>query len=167
MPADRVEVGFVARAHGIRGEICAVPHDAASTTLGEVAAVWIRGRRYEIAEARDTQKGFLLALAGVDDRDAADALRGAAVEVAREDLALADGEILLADLVGCAVRKADGTPWGAVTGLDLGPQVRLVIRDGDREREVPLVDALVTNIDLEARVVTVELPEDWPEEKVS
>jgi 16S rRNA processing protein RimM len=164
--ADRVEVGFVARAHGVRGEICAVPHDPASTTLGEVAAVWIRGKRYEVEDARDTPKGFLLALAGVEDRDAADALRGSTVEVDRADLALEDGEVLIADLVGCAVRRADGTPFGVVTGLEMGPQVRLVIRDGAVEREVPLVDALVTAVDMETKVITVDLPEGWPEEQI-
>ncbi len=161
-----IEVGFVARAHGVRGEICAVPHDPASTILGDVDAVWIRGKRYEIEDARDTPKGVLLALAGVEDRDAADALRGATVEVERDQLELEDGDVLIADLVGCAVRRADGMPYGEVTGLEIGPQVRLVIRDGEYEREVPLVDALVTAIDMEARIVTVDLPEGWPEEKI-
>lgn len=165
-PADRVEVGFVAKAHGIRGEIHAVPHDSASTTLGEVGAVWINGTRYEIEDARESNKGFLLALAGVTDRNVAERLRGATIEVDRADLDLEDGEVLIADLVGCAVRKPDGTPWGEVTGLEIGPQVRLVIRDGGVEREVPLVDALVTQIDVEARCITVDLPDDWPEEKV-
>jgi len=164
--ADRVEVGYVARAHGVRGEICAVAHDPESTTLGDVAAVWIRDKRYEIEDARDTPKGFLLALAGVEDRDAADALRGATVEVDRADLQLEEDDVLLTDLVGCAVRRPDGSPYGEVTGIEMGPQVRLVIRDGNVEREVPLVDALVTAVDMEARTIVVDLPEGWPEETV-
>ena len=56
-------------------------------------------------------------------------------------------------------------PVGLPTTL-LGPQVRLVIRDGAIERLLPLVDALVPEIDVEARVVTVDPPDDLPEEKV-
>jgi 16S rRNA processing protein RimM len=163
----RVEVGFVARAHGIRGEICAIPHDPASQTLATASAVWIGGRRYPIAAARPIPKGFLLALEGVGDRDAAEAMRGAAVEVDRDEIPLAPGEVLLADLVGCHARLPDGRPWGQIVAIDVGPQIRLVIRDGAVERQLPLVDALVTAIDLDARVVTVDPPEGLPEDPVS
>ena len=162
----RIEVGFVARAHGIRGEVCAITHDPESTTLGEVDAVWIAGQRYAIESARDTQKGWLLALDGVPDRNAAEALRGAVVEVDREDIPLGEDEALLADLVGCAVRLPDGTPWGEIVRIELGPQLRLVIRHGAVERQLPFVEALVPTIDLDARVVTVDPPEGLPEEPV-
>src|SRR5688500_10159547 len=100
----RIEVGFVARAHGIRGEVCAITHDPESTTLGDVEAVWIGGKRFTVIGARDTQKGWLLSLDGVPDRNAAEGLRGSTVEVEREDIELGEDEMLIADLVGCAVR---------------------------------------------------------------
>jgi 16S rRNA processing protein RimM len=163
----KIEIGFVAAAHGIRGEIRAVPHDPASTTLERASAVWIKERRYPIEAARPTPKGFLLALEGLTDRNAAEALRGAAVEVDRAELELAEGDVLLADLVGCQARLADGTPWGEVVALDLGPQVRLVIHHGGVERLLPLVDELVPAIDLANRVLTVSPPDDFPEEAIS
>lgn len=167
MPDSRIEIGYVARAHGIRGEICAVPHDPESTTLSAVTAVWIGGKRYAIAQARDTNKGVLLVLEGLTDRTIAEGLRGQAVEVERSELALGEGDVLLADLVGCRVQLRDGTPWGEIVDLDLGPQVRLVIHDGGVERLLPLVDELVPAIDLEARLVTVDPPEGLPEDPVT
>jgi 16S rRNA processing protein RimM len=161
----RIEVGFVARAHGIRGEICAVTHDPESTTLGEVESVWIGGRQYAVTAARDTQKGWLLALEGIGDRTIAEGLRGAVVEVEREDIALTVDQLLVADLVGCAVQLPDGTPWGTITAIEFGIQNRLVVRQGDIERQVPLVDELVPTIDLQARLVTVDPPEGLPEDK--
>lgn len=164
----RVQIGFVARAHGIRGEIAVVTHDPESTTLSRASAVWIAGRRYPIASARETpQKGVLLALEGLTDRTAAEGLRGAAVEVDRAELDLQEGEVLLDDLVGCRVQLVDGTPWGEIVALDLGPQVRLVIHDRGVERLLPLVDELVPGIDLDARVVTVDPPEGLPEDPVA
>src|SRR5690606_15980344 len=109
-------------------------------------------------------KGAVLALLeGIGDRDAAEALRGSTVEVDREDLELDDGEVLLADLVGCRAVLADGSDWGEVVRVVTGPQDRLVIRHGDIERELPLVDELVTAIDLEAGTIEVAPPEGLPE----
>ncbi len=164
-PRDRVEVGVVARAHGIRGEVLAVPHDPDSETFATVGEVAIAGTTYVLREARPTNAGWLLALDGVATRTDAERLRGAAIEVARDALDLAEGEVLLADLVGCRVIDTAGAPRGEIAAIDLAGQTRLVIHDGDLERLVPLVDALVPSIDVDARVVTIDLPADWPTSK--
>jgi 16S rRNA processing protein RimM len=160
---DRVEIGVVARAHGIRGEIVAVPHDPASDTLAHAGEIFLGARAYRVRAARPSNAGWLVALDGVATRDDAERLRGARIAVARDQLDLADGEVLLADLVGCdVVRAGDGAACGVVAAIDLGGQTRLVIHFGDVERLVPLVDALVPSIDTDARVVTIDLPDDWP-----
>jgi len=161
----RVEIGGIARAHGIRGEVAIVTHDPASQTLATIDQIYVGEVAYRVLGARPTQKGWLVELDGVTDRNAAEALRGQPVAVDRAALQLADGEILLDDLVGCRVVLADGAPWGTIAAVDIVGQDRLVIHDGDVERLLPLVDAFVTNIDLDAGVVTVEPPEGLPEEK--
>jgi 16S rRNA processing protein RimM len=166
MAADRIEIGYVAAAHGIRGELRVTTHDPASTTLDDASAVWIKGRRYAIEQARATPKGWLLALEDLVDRNAAEALRGSAIEVDREEIPMEEGDVLLADLVGCRAQLPDGTPWGEIVGVDTGLQVRLVIHDKAKgvERLVPLVDELVPAIDLDARLVTIDPPAEWPED---
>jgi len=162
---DRVEIGVVARAHGIRGEVLAVPHDPQSETLASIDRVFVGDRAFAVNAARPTNQGYLLALEGIASRNDAETLRGAPLSVARADLDLADDEFLLADLVGCNVIRPDGSPFGTIASLDLVGQTRLVIHDGDLERLVPLVDALVPSIDLERRVVTVDVADDWPSSK--
>jgi 16S rRNA processing protein RimM len=159
---DRVEIGVVARAHGIRGEVVVVTHDPASETLAEVDALYIAGRRRVMLGARATHNGWLVVLDGVATRDDAEALRGASVAVERAALALGDDEFLLGDLIGCRVVRADGAPAGVVVAIDTDLQPRLIVHDGGLERMVPLVDALVPAIDLESRVVTVAIDDDWP-----
>jgi 16S rRNA processing protein RimM len=161
----RVEIGGIARAHGIRGEVAIVTHDPGSQTLATIDHIYIGEVAYHVLGARPTPKGWLVELDGVADRNAAEALRGQPVAVDRAALQLAEGEILLDDLVGCRVVLADGAPWGTIAAIDTAGQDRLVIHDGDVERLLPLVDAFVTNIDLDAGVVTVEPPEGLPEEK--
>lgn len=165
-PGARIEIGGVARAHGIRGEIVIVTHDPGSKTLGAVERVYIGGIAHRIAAVRDTQRGWLVLLDGIATRTAAEALRGQPVEVDREDLALEDGDVLLHDLIGCAVRLVDGTPWGVVAAIDADPtglQDRLIIHDGAIERMLPIVDVFVKAIDLDERVVTVDPPPGLPE----
>ena len=161
-----LEIGGVARAHGIHGEVAIVTHDPDSETLGRVETIVVGGVERKIVEARNTQRGWLVLLEGIVTRNDAEALRGQTVEVPREALELADDDVLLHDLVGCKVQLRDGTPWGEIVEIDAGFQDRIVIRDGNVERMLPLVDELVTNIDLDARIVTVDPPEGLPEMKL-
>lgn len=163
---NKLEIGGIARAHGIKGEVVIVTHDPDSETLADVKKIYVGGVEKEIVAARDTHRGWLVALAGVVTRNDAELLQGQVVEVDRDAIALDEDEVLLADLVGCAVRTVDGKPWGTIAYVDAGDmQDLLVIHDGEIERMLPLVDLFVTNIDLEARVVTVDPPADLPESK--
>jgi 16S rRNA processing protein RimM len=167
VPASRVAIGVVSKAHGIRGEMVVVLHDPGSTALDEVETVFVGGVARTVVQARNTGGAYLLAVEGITDRDVAAGLRGAVVEVDRDDLELDEDEVLLADLVGCRCVLADGTAWGEIVGVEMGVQDRLVIRDGGVERQLPVVDAFVASIDLEARVVTVTPPDGLPEDPVA
>jgi 16S rRNA processing protein RimM len=161
----RVEIGWIARVHGIRGEVVIATHDSGSDLLDRQATLWIGGVVREVVQARSTPRGWLVQLAGVATRNAAEALRGQVVEVDRAALQLDEDDVLLDDLIGCRVQRVDGTPWGTVAAVEGGMQDRLVIHDGDLERQLPLVDEFVTDIDLDAGVVTVDPPEGLPEHR--
>lgn len=161
----RIEIGRIARAHGIRGEVVIATHDPESDLLDRLRALWIGGAARDVVRARNTQRGWLVQLVGVATRNDAEALRGQAVEVDRDALELDDDDVLLDDLVGCRVQRVDGTPWGTIAAVESGMQDRLVIHDGDIERQLPLVDEFVTEIDVEAGVVTVDPPDGLPEHK--
>jgi 16S rRNA processing protein RimM len=164
---DPVEIGVVARPHGVRGELRVALHNPESTALDESEVVFVGDREHEVESARPVTGGaYLLRLAGITDRDQAEALRGQPVAVARDDVELGDDEVLLVDLVGCRVELADGTSWGVIAGIEPGPQDRLVIHHGEVERQLPVADAFLRDIDLEARRVVVDPPEGLPEEPI-
>ncbi len=161
----RVEIGRIARVHGIRGEVVIATHDRRSDLLDHQSTLWIGEVAREVVQARSTPRGWLVQLADVATRNAAEALRGQVVEVDRAALELDEQDVLLDDLIGCRVQRVDGTPWGTIAAVEGGMQDRLVIHDGDLERQLPLVDEFVTDIDLEAGVVTVDPPEGLPEHR--
>lgn len=159
----RIEIGGIARAHGIKGEVVIVTHDPDSDLLAELETVYVGGEPKKIVGARSTHRGWLVALEGIATRTEAERLKGQPVEVDRDEIELDDGEVLLNDMIGCKVVMADGTPWGEIVAIEAGMQDRLVIHDGEMERMLPLVDELVTNIDLEQGIVTVDPPSGLPE----
>jgi 16S rRNA processing protein RimM len=165
----RIEIGGIARAHGIKGEVVVITHDPDSETLGKVTSIYIDGTEHKITGARDTQRGWLVALEGITTRNDAERLKGKPVEVDRSALELDETDVLLDDIIGCEVRLPDGKPWGIVAAVDgSNPhQDLLVIHDGAIERLLPLIDQFVTSIDLDAGVVIVDPPEGLPEWKVT
>jgi 16S rRNA processing protein RimM len=167
--APTVVLGVIARAHGVRGEVRLKLHNPASTTLGAVRTVTLRPRDGEAREVaveavRGTADAPILALAGVHDRDAAEALRGAEVAVPRAALPQAgEGEWYVVDLIGLRVRDAQGTLVGEVEDVVAYPSVDcLRVRSGDGVREVPMMEPWFEDVDFEAREVRVGSLEDVP-----
>jgi 16S rRNA processing protein RimM len=163
---DKVKVGFVARAHGLRGELRVHLHAPESTTLYDVERIYLGGESRVISTIRPTSGAVLLTLDGVEDRDAAEALRGKEIEVDRVDVPLEEGEYLLADLPGCQVVDGQGTELGRIAEVIPGAQPILVIHGADGELMLPLVPHFVRAVDIAGRRVEVELPEGLPVEPI-
>jgi 16S rRNA processing protein RimM len=163
----RLEIGGIARAHGIRGEVVVHTHDPESQILSDLETIWVGGVERKVLAARGTpHRGWLVQLEGVVTRNDAEALKGQVVEVDRALVEVSEGEVLLDDLIGCKVVLPDGREWGTIAAIDLGPQDLLVIHDGEIERLLPFVDQFVTSIDVAAGVVTVDPPEGLPEDRI-
>jgi 16S rRNA processing protein RimM len=95
----------------------------------------------------------------VPDRDAAEALRGARIFVARASFPTAgEDEYYWVDLLGCAVANREGVAFGTVAELiDTGAHSVLRVVEGENERLIPFVGAYVDTVDLAARRIVV----DW------
>lgn len=159
---DSIEIGVVARAHGVRGWVKAHVYWSGSEVLLEVGAVLVTlpgevARWRDIEEARRADKVVLLKLLGVNDRDAAEALRGATLALPRDQLpALEDGEYYLCDLVGATVLVA-GEPFGKVVEVRMHPTLdSIVIRTPDgKVVEQPLAEPWLEKVDTAAGEVSL------------
>jgi len=154
---SRLVVGTVSRAHGVRGLVRVVGSDALLT----LSRVWIGGREFAVEHVTPERGDALLQLRGVGDRDAAEALRGQRVEALKEDLpAPGDDEIYAADLVGCAVFDVAGARLGEVrSSFPGGGHEVLEVAGGAREFLLPLVDAIVKEVDIAGRRIVCDPPE--------
>src|SRR5207249_316890 len=104
---------------------------------------------------------LLVAFAGVETREDAEALVGATLLVFREDLeAPAAGEMFQGDLIGLTAVDEQGVTLGIVEDLwSSGPVPNLVIRGARGELMVPFVDEFVIEVDVEKGRVVVRPPE--------
>jgi 16S rRNA processing protein RimM len=126
-----VEIGSVQGAHGLRGEVRVRLFWSSSELLFERDCVLLVSdageEERDIQELRKTPKGLLVKFEGVDDRDAAEAMKGIRLAVPREELPeLEDGEYYLCDLVGSEVVTPDG-PLGRVVEVRTHPSVDSIV----------------------------------------
>ncbi len=163
--AELVEIGYVLRAHGVRGELRVVTHDPESTALDDARELTIGGVRYG-ARIRKIDGAYLVELDGIRDRDRAHALKGQPVAVPRDSLDLGPDEVLLSDLVGFEVKNAAGESLGQVVEIETGPQDRLVVQSRELETLIPVVDEFLVEISPERREILVELPEEYPTRRI-
>ncbi len=103
----------------------------------------------------------------MNDRNTAEALRGARIFVARSDFPQPeDGEYYWVDLLGLSVVNREGVALGVVRDLlSTGPQTVLVLayeEDGkERERMIPFVDAYVDKVDLPGKTIVADWQPDY------
>ncbi len=167
-PADAVEVGRVIGAWGIKGWIKVQPFATDPQALFSTKRWHLRAPDgpgvpppplLRVTQSRE-QGGFVVAgVQEVEDRNAAELLKGARVFVARSSFPTAGAdEYYWVDLIGCAVVNREGVAFGTVADLiDTGVHSVLRIVQGDDERLIPFVAAYIDSVDLQARSITV----DW------
>ena len=162
---ERLCVGVIAGAHGVRGlvKIKSFTADPANLTAYGPLTDESGARRYQVA-VTGRAKGVLLArIEGVGDRDAARALRGARLYVARAALPEPeDEEYYHADLIGLAVEDRAGAPLGRVAAVqNFGAGDILEIERPDQGTLlVPFTKAAVPLVDPAGGRVVVEPPEE-------
>ena len=144
-------IARVVKPHGKRGEVVTVPVHAVLREGMDVCLVppLLKADRWHTVESCscDDRGGCLVALSGVGTIDAASELRGRYL-LAREADLPADFELHDADrLCGREVADAAAGPLGRITEVMRGPANDVwVIRDGDRELLLPVIDSVVREV---------------------
>lgn len=161
---DRVCVGVVVGAHGVRGALRIKPFTEQPDGITAYGPVEDEaGARRLRLKVLGTAKGIVTATAqGVADRDAAEALTGTRLYVPRDRLPPPEpDEFYHSDLVGLAALREDGTPFGtvrAVFDFGAGDVIELALADG-RVEMLPFTKAVVPVVDLAAGRLVVSPPE--------
>jgi 16S rRNA processing protein RimM len=156
---ELLRVGRVGRPHGNDGAFTVAEATDRVQLLDAGRTVRVGKRDLSIAARRGTAEHPIVTLEGVNDRSAAEALRGEEIAVPRAALgALEEGEYLVDDLVGCEV--VDGERLvGRVQDVLLLPSADVleVERPGDEPLLVPMVGDAVRNVDIAGGRVDIDM----------
>ncbi|MCV3271775.1 ribosome maturation factor RimM [Roseobacter sinensis] len=165
MSAEKICVGAIGGAYGVRGELrvksfCAVPEDIETyvpltSETGE--------RSFHLALIRPIKNGFVARIAEVATKEEADGLKGTQLFALRDQLpSLPDDEYYYADLIGLEVFDTGGTTLGRVKSvLDHGAGDLLEVqRPGSSETVLlPFTRAAVPTVDLGAGRIVADPPD--------
>jgi 16S rRNA processing protein RimM len=158
---NRVCVGVVTGAHGLRGLIRVKPFTDVPESVASYGTVETEdgSRHLELEVANRAGKGQVaVRVLGVTDRDMAEGLKGQRLYVPRERLPLTSpDEFYYADLIGLLVKKVSGKILGKVGSVyDFGASdVIGIISESGIESLVPFTKDAVPKIDLEERYISV------------
>lgn len=115
-----VQLAVIGAAHGIKGEVRVKTYTGDPLDLGSYGLLYdTSGKSYEILSIRPSKTVVVVRFAGVDDRNAAEALNGKELYVDHAQLPqdLDEDEFYYTDLIGLAVRDSAGVSYGKVSAV--------------------------------------------------
>ena len=114
----RIALAAVAGAHGVKGEIRLKLFSDSVESLSRNEKLFVGGIERRLLSVRDA-KNPVARFEGIENRSAAEVLRGSLIEVDRSALPpLEEGEYYHADLIGLPAVDREGKPIGTVTAVE-------------------------------------------------
>jgi 16S rRNA processing protein RimM len=169
VPDDLVLVGHITGAYGIKGWVRIKPYSADADAMLHAKTWWLDKpalRDVDVLQVKTHGEDVVAGLMGVADRNAAEALKGATVQIRRSHFpVLSDDEFYWIDLMGLAVENLQGESLGTVADLmDNGAHPILRVHaaqaaetEKPKEWLIPFVDQFVKTVDKQEKKITV----DW------
>ena len=159
MRVEFIPVGQIVNAHGIKGEVKLNPMGFDPEFLADFDVLYIGGKRTEVKAARVHKSVVLLTLPGVNDMDAALALKGKTVTICRDDVEVPEGYYFDEEIEGLQVVDSDTEAViGKVKRVLTYPAHKIYEVKGEREYLIPAVPGVfIESVDLDAEVIRVHM----------
>ncbi len=152
-----LEAGQIVNTHGVRGEVRIQPWADEAAFLTRFRRFYIDGAAVKVRACRVHKDMCIASLEGVEDVNAAMALKGKVLFIDREDARLPAGTVFLQDILGAKVVDESGRELGVLEDIVPEPAASVLVVKGQREILIPDVPAFVLKKDADAGVVTVRL----------
>ena len=159
MKLEMIKVGRIVNAHGIKGEVRVQPRDMDPDFLTEFDTFYMNGKPVSPTANHVHKSVVLMKFPGVDDMDAALALKDKVLCIRREDAELPEGEYFDDELLGVEVyNEATGELLGEIKAVDTYPASKIYTVKGKKEYLIPAVkDAFIRSVDLDANRMEVHV----------
>jgi 16S rRNA processing protein RimM len=161
-PPQHLVVGRVVRPHGVRGALVVEPVSQVIESLQPNSIVLLgeHGREYKIENIRPHRNRFLMSVAGISDRNQAEAYRDIEVSISYEDSEpLDEDEYYYWQIIGLHVETEQGQGLGEVVNIiETGANdVYIVQSESGEELLLPAIADVILEVDLEMERMVVRL----------
>jgi 16S rRNA processing protein RimM len=167
---DLVLIGKIVGTHGLKGTSKIQPYAESLEIFKSGTALLVSSpdgseNRYEIDWIKPHSRGALLALKEITGCDQAKSLIGSELFIGKAELPkLETGAYYWFDLIGVNVYTSDDRCIGRIDSIiETGANDVYVVKNADKEILVPALESVVRSIDIESKIMRVELPEGLEE----
>jgi 16S rRNA processing protein RimM len=150
--AAGLELGRIGRPHGVLGEVSVTLRTDRPERTVPGAVLYAGDRKLVVASARPHQGRWLMRFEGVDDRDAAERLRGETLVGEPLDDP-GEGRVWVHEVIGAEAQDVQGNPLGQVTAVEVTPAQDLLVLDDS------LLVPMVFVVEERPGVVIVDVPD--------
>ena len=163
---EKIKIGKIVNAVALKGEVKVYNYSDGAERYGEVGRIIAGGKEYPVESVRTQGNMVILKLRGVDDRNAAEAMKNLDVYITEDDLGeLPEDTFYIRDLIGLKVGEIIDVIQGAAQDVY---RIRLSDKEcgpeesggkGSRETMVPAVSEFVKDVNLEEKRVYIKFIE--------
>lgn len=157
MKKPYLEAGRIVSTHGVRGEVKIQPWADDASFLTGFSHFYIDGAAVAVRACRVHKTMCIAALEGVEDVNAAMALKDKVIFIDRAEARLPEGAVFIQDILGAQVLDEGGQELGLLEDVLSEPAASVLVIRGQREILVPDVPAFVLKKDPDNGVVVVRL----------
>ncbi len=155
---DKITVGQIIKAFGIKGEVKVKPITDDINRFKKLKLVYIGETPYKIIACRIAEGFVYLSFIGVSDRNTSETLVGKMLEIDRVNAVdLEEGRYFISDMIGCKVILSDGSNVGVITEVaQYGAADVITVKDGDKVCRFPFIKKLNSNFDIENKIMNAD-----------
>lgn len=155
-----IRIGMIAKPHGVNGALKLLSLTFDNSRFNALNRTFLEHHGeyspVEVTHVQASSDSVIIFIAGVNDRNAAERLRGAYICVPREEAATPpEGQFLIVDLIGCDVFDTLGHCYGKLTEVyTTGANDVYEITDGKRKLMIPALKSLLNTVNvIDKRIV--------------
>lgn len=166
---EKIKIGRIVNAVALRGEVKVYNYSGYRERYEELKQIFVEDKEYEIEKVRYQQHMVILKLSGVDDRNAAEAMKNKDIFITEDDLLeLPEDTFYIRDLIGLSVIDVEnGETIGTIKDV-LQPSsqdIYVVKRTNGKDAMIPVVSEFVKEVSVEEGYVKVHLIEGMIEDE--
>ena len=159
---DKIKIGQVVNVVGLKGEVKVYHYTDYKERFEELSKIYLDQTLYQIAGVRYMKDMVILKLSGINDRTAAENLKGKEVLIGKEDIrVLPEDTYYIFDLIGLKVVDENGGNIGTLCDViqNSAQDLYEIEQENKNKFLLPAVEEFVLKIDMNSRTMTVRLIE--------